>query len=456
MKMLKNFRNYVLLSLLEVILVVFVYGLIFHEHFWTVWQKEGVAWILLAVLLVALGNNLIFEHQKKKRLASEMLILEKLTEMVANNPGRHVLLAKNDEFYAISRQVNRLQTKQRSLMRKYEQQNRDYLSLLQSLTSGVIVFDQHKQVVLYNHVAQGILQLGSNAKEQHFYQVFTAAELILATQKVYQTKKDQRFLWQTKDAWYEVQFVYVPLSRHHYSVMCIFNDITEIKQIEVMQREFMANAGHELKTPLTAIQGFSETLLAGALDDKETAYRFVKIISEQSAHLKELIDDISALAKNSGPQELRLEKIALRSFCGQLIAGYTQKIKEKNLTLQLEIPKDFTVRCDKRHLQHIIGNLLQNAIRYNINGGKITLKVNKKLNEWQLFVYNTGQTIKEAKQKRIFERFYRADQSRSNEGSGLGLAIVKESVLALSGRITVESPYQEGTRFILTLPCFLN
>lgn len=451
--------RYLLLSLGEVLAVGLVYGVIFHEHFLTVWQEEGAAWIFLAVILVALGNYLFFKRQAKRRLASQALLLKKLSELVENQPSRHVLLPKDDEYYQLSRLVNRLQSNQRNLLRSYQQQNRDYLTLLQSLTSGVIVFDQRKQTVLYNHVLASILNT-TELKGQPFYQVFTAVELIAVTQKVYQTKEDQRLLWQKKVAqsneWFEVQVVYVPLSRHHYSVMCIFNDVTEIKQLEVKQREFMANASHELKTPLTAIQGFSETLLAGALDDKKTARDFVQIIFEQSQQLTELIEDISALAHNKRTQELKLEQIKLKAFCERILASYLAQSKAKNLAIELQIPDDFEISCDIKYLQHIISNLIQNAIRYNVVDGKIKLTATSSANEWCLVVYNTGQTLAQADKERIYERFYRADKARSAEGSGLGLAIVKEAVEALSGQIVVTSPYKNGTKFTVTLPLFLT
>ena len=149
--------RYLLLSLGEVLAVVLVYGVILHEHFLTVWQEEGAAWIFLAVILVALGNYLFFKRQAKRRLTSQALLLKKLSELVGDQPSRHVLLPKDDEYYQLSRLVNRLQSKQRSLLRNYQQQNRDYLTLLQSLTSGVIVFDQRKETVLYNPVVDSIL-----------------------------------------------------------------------------------------------------------------------------------------------------------------------------------------------------------------------------------------------------------------------------------------------------------
>lgn len=164
--------RYLLLSLGEVLAVVLVYGVIFHEHFLTVWQEEGAAWIFLAVILVALGNYLFFKRQAKRRLTSQALLLKKLSELVEDQPSRHVLLPKDDEYYQLSRLVNRLQSKQRSLLRNYQQQNRDYLTLLQSLTSGVIVFDQRKETVLYNHVLASILNT-TELKGQPFYQVFT-------------------------------------------------------------------------------------------------------------------------------------------------------------------------------------------------------------------------------------------------------------------------------------------
>ncbi len=427
--------RYLLLSLGEVLAVVLVYGVIFHEHFLTVWQEEGAAWIFLAVILVALGNYLFFKRQAKRRLTSQALLLKKLSELVEDQPSRHVLLPKDDEYYQLSRLVNRLQSKQRILLRRYQQQNRDYLTLLQSLTSGVIVFDQRKETVLYNHVLASILNT-TELKGQPFYQVFTAVELIAVTQKVYQTKEDQRLLWQKKVArdneWFEVQVVYVPLSRHHYSVMCIFNDVTEIKQLEVKQREFMANASHELKTPLTAIQGFSET------------------------QLTELIEDISALARNKKTQELKLEQIKLKAFCEQILTSYLAQSKAKNLTLEVQIPDDFEINCDIKYLQHIVSNLIQNAIRYNVVDGKLKITATSSANEWCLVVYNTGQTLANADKERIYERFYRADKARSAEGSGLGLAIVKEAVEALSGQIVVTSPYKNGTKFTVILPLFLT
>ena len=164
----------------------------------------------------------------------------------------------------------------------------------------------------------------------------------------------------------------------------------------------------------------------------------------------------SALAHNKKTQELKLEQIKLKAFCEQILTSYLAQSKAKNLTLEVQIPDDFEINCDIKYLQHIISNLIQNAIRYNVVDGKLKITATSSANEWCLVVYNTGQTLANADKERIYERFYRADKARSAEGSGLGLAIVKEAVEALSGQIVVTSPYKNGTKFTVTLPLFLT
>lgn len=441
-------------ALAELILVVAIYGMIFHEHFWAVWRKEGVAWILLAIIIVSGGNFLIFEYQKKERLKSSRLLEQKLKELIAGRPSRHVLLSPTDEYYELAKQVNQLQTKQRHRKRRFEQQGRDYLTLLHSLKGGVAVFDQNKQLSLTNHVFRSELQSLVEPLGKPFYLIFLDAKLIALTEKVYQTKKDQHTLWydRARDSWFDVQFIYVPLSTSHYSVMVLFNDITNTKRLEQKQRDFMANASHELRTPLTAIQGFSETLLDGALADQKTAREFIEIILAQSNQLKELIDDISALAKDDPQAELKLTQLNIYELCQQLLTGYTAQIESKKLTVTLEVEPTLNVTTDRRYLQHIVTNLFQNAVRYNIVGGQIKIKAKKATTTWSLSVTNTGEPLKEVDKPKIFERFYRAESSHTTKGSGLGLAIVKESVQILGGKIRVESSEQQPTCFTVTLP----
>ena len=233
-------------ALAELMLVVAIYGVIFHEHFWAVWRKEGVAWILLAIVIVSGGNFLIFEYQKRERQKSSRLLEQKLEELIIGRPSRHVLLNPADEYYELAKQVNRLQSKQRQRNRRFEQQGRDYLTLLHSLKGGVAVFDQNKQLNLTNHVFRNELQSMIEPLGKPFYLIFLDAKLIALTEKVYQTKQDQHTLWydRGRDSWFDVQFIYVPLSSSHYSVMVIFNDITNTKRLEQKQRDFMAHLFH--------------------------------------------------------------------------------------------------------------------------------------------------------------------------------------------------------------------
>lgn len=386
------------------------------------------------------------------------ILTQKLIEVANQNPTGHILLEQDSDYVELARAINAVQSSSRRFFKLFRQQTRDYLALLESMTSGVIVFDRNKEITLYNHLLEEIMTLPQNPKSRPFYTVFHDARLVSMVQKAYETKEDQHLVWEDQTdsgiMYYDVHAVYVPLSRHHYSVMCLFNDITQDRKVAQMQRDFVANVGHELKTPVTAIQGFSETLLDGALDDRETATEFVGIILEQSRQLTDLINDILSLSKVDSTAGDKFVRIGLRKFVERIARQFTPAMREQKIRFDNRIAPDVSVVCDEKKLQHIIGNLMQNAVRYNRRGGLIEVSVVMFDNEWCFLIRDTGQGIRREDLGRIFERFYRGDKSRSQEGTGLGLSIVKEYVESLSGMIDVTSTPNVGTEFMVTLPEF--
>jgi two-component system phosphate regulon sensor histidine kinase PhoR len=238
----------------------------------------------------------------------------------------------------------------------------------------------------------------------------------------------------------------------------VLHDITELRKLERIRRDFVANVSHEFRTPLTAIQGFAETLIAGALDDPENRVRFLNIILEHARRLARLTEDLLKLSQMDADRlELEIRPVKVTQLIESCYETARHRAAEKELTLALDLSDRLPdVVGDARRLQEVLQNLLDNAIQYTLPGGKIVLTAGMKNDEVVFTVSDTGIGIPTADQPRIFERFYRVDAARSREagGTGLGLAIAKHLVEVHGGRIWVESEIGAGSKFYFSVPLF--
>jgi two-component system phosphate regulon sensor histidine kinase PhoR len=236
----------------------------------------------------------------------------------------------------------------------------------------------------------------------------------------------------------------------------VLHDITELRRLERVRRDFVANVSHEFKTPLTAIQGFAETLLGGALEDQRNNRKFVEIIRDQSLRLARLTDDLLKLARiEAGKLELESRVIAADALIQSCVEAARMEAQRKNLTVSVETPSDLPpLDGDQDGLREVLQNLLVNAVHYTPPGGRITVRAECRENLAVLSVEDTGIGIPQAEHERIFERFYRVDAARSREagGTGLGLSIARHIVEAYGGRIWVESEVGAGSAFRFTVP----
>jgi two-component system, OmpR family, phosphate regulon sensor histidine kinase PhoR len=238
----------------------------------------------------------------------------------------------------------------------------------------------------------------------------------------------------------------------------VLHDITELRRLERVRRDFVANVSHEFKTPLTAIQGFAETLLGGALDDNDNRRRFVEIIREHAARLARLTDDLLTLSRiEAGKLELRMQPVSVTDLVEMCAQTTQMKADQKKLTLEFDVrPNLPPVRGDASRLAEILQNLLDNAVQYTQPGGRVTLRADVAPGARQaaISVSDTGIGIPQHEQQRIFERFYRVDAARSREvgGTGLGLSIARHLAEAHGGRIEVQSEAGKGSTFTLFLP----
>ena len=236
-------------------------------------------------------------------------------------------------------------------------------------------------------------------------------------------------------------------------VLMLLRDVSEAKRAEATRRDFVANASHELRTPIAAIRAAAETLLGGAMDDPASARTFVDIVSRHAERLSRLTQDLLDLSRIESRQwELGIAPVPLAPLARQVVELLAGGARDKGLALGAEVPDAAVVKADARALEQVLVNLVENGVKYTAQGS-VELRAERDGDAWILWVVDTGPGIERHHLPRIFERFYRVDAGRSREqgGTGLGLAIAKHLVQAMHGEIGVESG-AEGSRFWVRLP----
>jgi two-component system, OmpR family, phosphate regulon sensor histidine kinase PhoR len=238
----------------------------------------------------------------------------------------------------------------------------------------------------------------------------------------------------------------------------VLHDITALRKLERIRRDFVANVSHEFRTPLTAIQGFAETLIAGAINDPNNRDRFLAIILDHSRRLARLTEDLLRLSEMDAERlELEIRRVSVPQLVESCYETAQRRAAERGLALSLSLPSHLPdISGDNRRLQEVLQNLLDNAIQYTLPGGEIILSADTRNDEVVLTVSDSGIGIPQADQPRIFERFYRVDAARSREagGTGLGLSIAKHLIEAHGGRLWVESEIGVGSKFHFSVPIF--
>jgi two-component system sensor histidine kinase VicK len=239
-------------------------------------------------------------------------------------------------------------------------------------------------------------------------------------------------------------------------IITVLQDITEQQRLEDMRKEFVANVSHELRTPLTSIKSYSETLLDGALDDRETTEHFLEVINTEADRMTRLVKDLLQLSRLDNHQmQWDFKRISIveliKSTVERMMLEAVSRKQKLECFVMGEIPE---IEADYGRLEQVAFNIIGNAIKYTLDGGKITVYVGKIYNDVYFKVSDSGIGIPESDLNRIFERFYRVDKARSREmgGTGLGLSIAKEIVEAHSGRIDISSKIGVGTEVTVRLP----
>ena len=334
-------------------------------------------------------------------------------------------------------------------------------AILGSMVEGVLVVNASERVAFANPGFAEILGLDLPPQPgSALLEVVRQTELVAAVRKVLagEARVESEIVTGTLRQHFFAATVAAVRTTEASGAVIVLHDITELRKLERVRRDFVANVSHEFRTPLTAIQGFAETLLAGAMEDPRNRTRFLGIILEHSRRLARLTEDLLMLSKMDADRlELEIQRFSVAQFVESCVETVQSRAREKDLRLSFNLPPKLPdIAGDRRRLTEVLENLLHNAIQYTPEGGGILVTVSPGEAEVVFTVSDTGIGIPKADQSRIFERFYRVDVARSREvgGTGLGLSIAKHLVEAHGGRIWVESEVGHGSQFHFTVPIF--
>jgi len=333
------------------------------------------------------------------------------------------------------------------------------VAILESMAEGVIVIDTDKKSVLINSVLADALKLNKDrAVGRYFWEIFRDPEINEMIEKGLgeRASLNREHSILLSDSIFEIQISPIFGGENFLGIVAVFHDVTRLKKLEKMRSEFVANVSHELKTPLTSIMGFIETLKEGAIDDAQNRMHFLGIIEEHSKKLHDLIEDLLLLSKEESSGELvKKEKVELEKAVERIFKLHDKAAKSKKINTRFEFSQaPFFVLVDPQSFEQVLSNLVDNAIKYNSEGGEINVRAIYEEGMAKIEISDTGIGIPQADIPRIFERFYRVDKSRSREsgGTGLGLSIAKHIIEKHGGFIQAAPASPRGTTFTITLP----
>ncbi|MBO1237381.1 PAS domain-containing sensor histidine kinase [Staphylococcus nepalensis] len=354
--------------------------------------------------------------------------------------------------------TNELARRLQRLNHKQKLQSNRLKTTIENIPSSILMIDKYGDIVVANRSYYDVFN-PEDAVEHKNYIDFIDPEiqpLIAAAFKVEKSTYDQIKL--TIDQVHQKYFdtACIPIlsknKKNLYGMVVVLHDITNLKKLENLRREFVANVSHELKTPITSIKGFAETLLDGAKDDAQTLNDFLEIISKESNRIETLVYDLLDLSHVEQQTQLETEPTSLSEIAETTIKNMQNIAENKNITIVNEINRDIIIEANKDKVSQVALNLLSNAISYSKVSEEVIVRVFKEGNKRILEVQDFGIGISEQDQKHIFERFYRVDKARSRDsgGTGLGLSITKHIMEAHHGRINVFSEPEKGSTFRVT------
>lgn len=420
----------------------------------------GMRRVMLWITLGLLAGSALFAYLFARRIVRPIKEMTFFAHRIAQGSFEPRLqISAQGEIGQLANAFNTMATRLEETLGELSKQRAHLQAVVGSMAEGVVAVDATGRMILINPAAQLMFDLSEDAIGRRIQDVVQIRSMVQAIENTLKDRKGHLVEFELPAPSRRIVRAHTAIlqsnGRQEGGALGLIYDITELRHLERVRTDFVANVSHELRTPLTSIHGFTETLLDGADEDPTTRHRFLEIIKRESERVTAIINDLLDLSRlESDKLDVTLSLIRLRDVIDETLPLVADVAAQKRIDMTVNVSPDLVVLADEALLRQVFINLLDNAVKYTPeDGGRVTVDATAEGNMVKVTLSDTGIGIPEGDLPRIFERFYRVDRARSRQlgGTGLGLSIVRHIVERLGGTIYAESTLGEGTTMVFTL-----
>jgi two-component system phosphate regulon sensor histidine kinase PhoR len=401
----------------------------------------------LVVLAAALLTRMITRPVRRITRAAEGI--------ASGDLAQDIPVHTNDEIGRLGRAFNDMSVSLKTTMTGIMEERGKLVTVLASLTDGVLMTDAEGVVMLANPAAEGLFKfLGKEVIGHPLIEAIQDYEIDNAVRKCLLTSTDQTIQLDTANGRF-LRVIVVPImAGRSKAALVLLQDLTELRNLQTMRREMVGNISHELRTPIAGIKAMVETLKDGAVNDKAVTDDFLTRIDDEVDRLTQMVSELTALSRiETGRAEFRIEAADINLLITEVVAQMNPLAEKQQISINTNLGQALPLlKIDKERIRQTLINLVHNAIKFNHSGGQINITTGVANEYANISISDTGTGISQDDLPHVFERFYKADKSRSKSGSGLGLAIAKHTIQMHGGDIRVQSTEGRGSTFSFSLP----
>ena len=412
--------------------------------------------IILSGMIISVAFTIVIGFLLSKTITKPIVdIMHKAEKITSGDFGQVLEVKSDDEIGKLTKTFNFMSSQLKSMLMEISSEKNKFELILNFMTDGIIAFNTDGLIIHINSAARSLLDL--KQEKQTFPGIMDQLELDYTLEALLNNKSlaEISHKFEISDRFFKIYFASFSDNDNTVAgIITVLQDYTEEKKLDNMRKEFVANVSHELKTPLTSIKSYTETLLDGASEDEEITRNFLKVIYAESDRMDRLVKDLLLLSKHDSGVKLKLVRLSLQELTKSVVERLQMTAEEKNQAIKIIDESEAYILGDRDRLEQLMFNIIGNAIKYTPEEGEVSICVGVDGKNSYVKVFDTGIGIPEKDLERIFERFYRVDKARSRQmgGTGLGLSIAQEIAKTHGGIIQAKSELNKGTEITILLP----